>query len=271
MRPNQLPVQRKPIRKGFFQRLSAVTRGRRQRVAAASLPASEPDDGNANIARALVIIFAFHIVAVCLIFFHQKFLGDRAEPAAVAEKTDIAPAATNTTGEQEPAVRYRVARNGDSYASIATAEEVDPRALEAANGGAAIRPGLVLRIPAAKKIAPQQAAAAVTMTTLPAATSAAAPQAAAATGPAVTTSVAAPAHDEGLVPAVESTPPPRAVPVEEESAPKITGKTYVVKSGDSIWTIAKRHKVSRESLMKVNGISDPSKLKAGAKLIIPES
>jgi spore germination protein len=48
-----------------------------------------------------------------------------------------------------------------------------------------------------------------------------------------------------------------------------SGKTYVVQPGDSIFRIANRHKVSQQSLMRANGISDPRKMKTGMNLIIP--
>jgi LysM repeat protein len=45
----------------------------------------------------------------------------------------------------------------------------------------------------------------------------------------------------------------------------------VVKPGDSIFAIAGRYKVSQDALMKLNGISDPKKLRIGMKLVIPQS
>jgi LysM repeat protein len=258
MKPNPLPVQRKPVPRGLFRRLSAVTRSRKQRVAAGAVAAPDgDDDGTANIARALVIIFLFHIVAVGLIFFHQRFLNAGGGAATVETAVEQAP--EPETVPDSAVQSYRVARQGDTYASVAEAENVDVKSLQATNGHVEMRPGLVLRIPAqaaepAAQPAQEPAQAAAPATTI-----------------VTTAAVATPVGDEGLVTVAA---PPRAVPVPEEgeeATVKLTGKIHVVKSGDSIWTIAKRHKVSRESLMKANGISDPSKLKAGARLNIPGS
>jgi len=47
------------------------------------------------------------------------------------------------------------------------------------------------------------------------------------------------------------------------------GPVYVVQVGDSLWDIAQRFRVSIDELSRVNGISDPSQLVAGARLVIP--
>ena len=44
---------------------------------------------------------------------------------------------------------------------------------------------------------------------------------------------------------------------------------YTVKRGDNFWTIAKKYPgVSNEDIMKLNGITDPTSLRAGQKLKI---
>ena len=47
------------------------------------------------------------------------------------------------------------------------------------------------------------------------------------------------------------------------------GAVYIVQEGDSLWDIALRFKVSMDDLAKANGISDPSQLVVGARLVIP--
>ena len=44
---------------------------------------------------------------------------------------------------------------------------------------------------------------------------------------------------------------------------------YVVKSGDSLWSISKRHGVSVDSLLAANGLSNGNRIKAGQRLYIP--
>jgi LysM repeat protein len=48
-----------------------------------------------------------------------------------------------------------------------------------------------------------------------------------------------------------------------------SGKTYVVAKGDNPVTIARKFKVSYDSLLALNHIDDPRKLKIGQKLLIP--
>lgn len=63
------------------------------------------------------------------------------------------------------------------------------------------------------------------------------------------------------------TPPPasrRTEPVATND-----GTTYVVKAGDTPIVIARRLGVSHQELMRVNGISDPTKMRVGQVLIVP--
>jgi LysM repeat protein len=66
---------------------------------------------------------------------------------------------------------------------------------------------------------------------------------------------------------------PLRSPAKEEQAktPSSTGKTYVVKKGDSPVGIAKKLKVSYNDLMALNHIDDARKLQIGQKLLIPET
>jgi LysM repeat protein len=53
--------------------------------------------------------------------------------------------------------------------------------------------------------------------------------------------------------------------------PVSSGKTYVVKKGDSPVTIAKKLKVPYDDLMALNHIEDPRKLRIGQELLIPKT
>ena len=55
-----------------------------------------------------------------------------------------------------------------------------------------------------------------------------------------------------------------------ETASQVTdGSGYVVQPGDSLYGIARRHGVKVVDLSRTNGISDPSKLRVGQRLVIP--
>jgi LysM repeat protein len=53
--------------------------------------------------------------------------------------------------------------------------------------------------------------------------------------------------------------------------PVASGKTYVVKKGDNLVTIAKKLKVPYDDLIALNHIEDPRKLRIGHKLLIPKT
>jgi LysM repeat protein len=68
---------------------------------------------------------------------------------------------------------------------------------------------------------------------------------------------------------VKSAHPP--VKQERAKSPVASGKTYVVKKGDTLLTIAKKLKVSYDDLISLNHIDDPRKLQIGQKLLTPET
>lgn len=270
MKFQTLPVKRKPVSHGVMRRLSAVTRSRKQRVAAGATAADmEADDANSKISRNLTIIFLIHIVALGLIFVHQRFLQSRPAGGSVAEA--VAPAAAAATGapaarpaadEAAPSptpardARAHVARDGDTYASIAAAFGVDEDALREANGGKALRAKQIVLIPApvvlGENVAEEPAATTTVRTT---------------TSP--RTAVA----DEGLVAAIDTAHAPKARPVAAvpAAAPAAAAATsYLVKPGDSVWGIASRFKIDQDALMRANKLADARKLRAGMKLVIPQ-
>lgn len=262
MKPHTLPVKRRPAPKGILKRLSAVTGNRKQRVAATAAD-MEAEDSSSKISRALTIIFLIHIVAIALIFVHRKFLDGKmpavvssaeAEPGESSPSVAAKPRRTDAPRLSGGDVPY-VVRAGDNYGRIAATAGVDEQDLRLINEHAEITPGLILKIPPKREVAPETAEIAVSR-----------PQ-----------SNAAP--DDGLVEAVDVSNAPRAQLVRpnvhsaDETKPSAvsasSGKTYEVQSGDSVWRIANRFKVSQEALMKKNGISDARKMKVGMKLVIP--
>ena len=146
-----------------------------------------------------------------------------------------------------------IVRQGDNYARIAAAAEVEEKDLRLINQHADIVPGLLLKIPPKRIVAVE------------------APEVTALRGETRSASAG------GLV---------EALPVEVKGAPRAqlvrptinhgtnasgsaSGKSYVVQSGDSVWGIANRFKVNQVALMKANGISDARKIKVGMSLKIP--
>jgi nucleoid-associated protein YgaU len=266
MKPHTLPVKRRPVQKGILHRLSAVTKNRRQRVAATASAAGvemDSEDGGSKISRALTIIFLIHIVAIGLIFIHQRFLDGRSEEGstAVSESKTQAAAEPPATVRREDLPRFAsgekpyIVRTGDNYARIAAAEEVDEGDLRALNRDMDISTGLILKIPPKRIVAVE---------------------------PPEVIEIrqhALASDDRGLV---------EALPVDVANAPRAqlvrpnrssssaagepsaaSGTSYVVKSGDSIYRIATKYKVNQDDLMRANQITDPRKMKIGMTLRIP--
>ena len=255
MKSKTLPVRRRPVPKGMFHRLSAVTRRRKQRVAATAPSADmESDDGSSKISRALTIIFLIHIVAIGLIFVHQRFLDGRPnENGKTAGTTvvEVAPVAAPhanlprlTSGE-----RPYIVRAGDNYARIAAIEGVDEGDLRLINQHVDIGPGLILKIPPKRIVASEPPEVTAIRESTPS------------------------DRDRGLVEAIDVSEAPKAQlvrPSESRGVATVaSGKSYVVKSGDSIWRISNQFKVNQDALMRANGISDPRKMKIGMTLVIP--
>ncbi|MBC7752894.1 MAG: LysM peptidoglycan-binding domain-containing protein [Moraxellaceae bacterium] len=61
------------------------------------------------------------------------------------------------------------------------------------------------------------------------------------------------------------------VKVEEGSQPSVKNYTYIVRKGDSLASIASKYKVSIQDLVKVNNLGRKTKIKAGARLTLPQN
>ena len=271
MKSQTLPTKRKPVSKGVFRKLSAVTQGRRRKQRAATAAgARDFEDGqsSARIGRALFVILLIHVLAVAMIIVHHRFLSDRpvAEASTPAQKlvaAEPAPAVQATTPETgvvssqvSPDQTPYIVSRGESYATIAAAHQISEEDLRKLNGNATIRPGYLLKIPVKRVVIrtprPQTAAEPVNVQVQ---------------SPPVAQPVAAvPARDQGLVQAVDTRNAPRAV-LAAQNATDVD--KYVVQKGDTIWRIAHKHGVDQNKLMEANGISDPRKLRLGMTLKIP--
>jgi murein DD-endopeptidase MepM/ murein hydrolase activator NlpD len=72
-------------------------------------------------------------------------------------------------------------------------------------------------------------------------------------------------------PAADAPPPADAAPIEAAPAPPVSPTTYVVQSGDTLYSIARKHDVSVDAVLWANNLSDANVLKQGQKLVIPPS
>ncbi len=70
-------------------------------------------------------------------------------------------------------------------------------------------------------------------------------------------------------PSEQIAPRQNAPKVEKRTAAAPAGSEYEVKSGDNIWSIAKRLKVSEKAMLEANNLSRNHTLRIGQKLVIP--
>jgi LysM repeat protein len=270
--------RRQPTRKTIWTRLHAITGrnqprprkdSRRQAVAAtAHGPADfHSDEPPRNISRPMIIIFILHVVVIGVLFFHHRFLDGRNSPAASAATAETTQNPTASAPASTPAQTTRlsssdevyIVRQGDNYARIASAQQVDEAELRALNPHEpTVRPGLLLKLPPKRIVAidPPE------VTEIRNRQNEAADRGLVATN----NNATPPTHA-----AVEEAPPPRAQVVAPAARPvnPASGKTYIVKPGDTIWRISLDHNVDQNDLMRANNISNPKQLRADMKLRIP--
>lgn len=86
---------------------------------------------------------------------------------------------------------------------------------------------------------------------------------------ATTPSVAAVEVDEGSATAVPEKSPAAPVPQRDESSEQDDGVVHIVQPGQTLWRIARAYDVSLETLARVNGIADPTRVDVGAPIFIP--
>ena len=262
MKFDRLPTRRQPVRKKLFARLFNTVKLKRQRAAATATAEEHPESG-INISRSLTIIFVIHILAIAMIFIHKQYLSERT-PTPVANAStpakDPAPIPNNSYPKLSSGDSPYMVRQGDNYSIIATKHNVDESALRTLNRGADIRAGVVLRIPKGQRIIAEEA-----------------PEVAALRNQPIPSD-----SEQGLV---EISPQPQSRPAQlictpepaaaaaAEVIPRATivalGRSHTLQPGENIWRVANKYKVSQKTLMALNNIKDPTKLKIGQILKIP--
>lgn len=236
-----------------------VPRARPAGNATAEAADYEPEP-NMKLSRALAVMLLLHVVAIggilafSLIKDHNPDhrIADgslNTQNASEAEDAHLPSAAMHDVSDGSARPTVHVVRQGETLTRIANANGVSLEALLAANGSNAnsgIHPGQQLKLPE-KVVAPS-------------------------TRPSTPGSDAldlieqksdAPA-DADLAAANGTLPVNRPAHLPPDS-----GQTYTVGKGESPYTIAHKFKVSPDTLLKLNGIDDPKKIKPGQKLRIP--
>ena len=275
-----------------YRMLHAKT-GRKRRLNAATAATVEPhvelesDVPNVGIGRALLVILVLHVVAITVIYIHSTFFGNdettaggsNAEPvaavaAAESDVSEISEAAHSelaapATSFAHDGSRYIVV-TGDTYQRISQLRNVDETALRALNGNRLLRAGVVLDLPAELSSRPVEIAAPVAKVEPEVMPSLSSPVTV--VDEHVPSTTAMPErHDEADISGA-----PKAVVVKPAvqkpvalADVKDSGERYTIKTGDTLWRISNKFKVSRDDLLKLNGIKDANKLYAGRTIKIP--
>ena len=216
-----------------------------------------------RLSRAILVMLLLHVVAVggFIVSSHLRERDLRSasgDPAAAVEADDSlspakgadARAKADATAPPRPAVH--VVRQGETLMRIANDHGVTLAALVAANGAetvtAPLHPGQELKLPAlspdpSTQVADGTASALSLIEGKPSS---------------ATSKISTPSSLSGS--SAKNLPPPPD-----------SGKAYVVGKGENIYTIAQKLKVSPESLLRLNQIDDPKKLKPGQKLRVPSA
>jgi LysM repeat protein len=276
--------------------LHSKTRPRRkQRVAAGAAAADLGSEvPNLGVARALFVILVLHVAAIAAIFVHNKVTDD--DPVVMKSSVqDGAKLLAVGLGEEPVAIAkqqgedYYFVATGDTYDKIARSKGVDVTALKQLNSNVALRAGRILRLPTEAAVP-----AAAQVPARPAPPVVMDPPRPVYGRPVVVERAPAPVVEVARATIVEEEPPALVVVREEELVkvmPNVatpvmfqpepvrakvveagvsdSGIRHKVKSGDSIWGITRKYKVSQADLLGLNGIADPNKLRLGMELKIP--
>jgi LysM repeat protein len=274
MKPRNLPIKRKPLKRSVFRTIYAKVTGQVKRPATTTAdPADiEGDIPNMNVGRALIVIALLHVVGIGGIFAQkyfesnnptqatsgnntpnsgstgpsQKPLAIAAAGSAVAERPNASTAIVNMTDLpqiQAGDKRYLVL-HGETYLSISLKQGISEQSLRDANNNVTLCSGLVLRVPQneIRVIEPEE------MRELRG-NQAAVPRAL----------LVRPNHD------LETAP--RAIPVNETTSHEVS--SYTVRKGDTFYSIARKYNISTQKLMSSNSIHNERSLNIGQVLKIP--
>jgi len=251
MKDKKLQTKRQ-TKTGFRKLHAQVTASsrRKQRVSATANPHMlDSDVPNASIGRALTVILVLHIVAIGVIYIGIKWNKgqfDDIMPSAVSNEAAVTDIDISNVNAEFGA---GFVLPGDTYESFAVRHQVDVNELRKINNNAIPLAGRTFNLPA-KAI---KLSSAAVVATLPVSDRPPLP---------VTNTVV---NVKPVAPRAEIVTPniPPALPVVASA------QTYKVQSGDSVWRISNKFKVSQDALMQLNGMSDARQLRSGVTLKIP--
>ena len=237
MKNNRIQTKRDAGKKSGFRLLHARTKGRRRQRAVAATPEDlGADVPNVGIGRALIVILVLHVVAIGAVFMHTKWTEEQENSYSSDTPPASSGAAAAPPEEQREANRKPAKHKRAEVARSKPAAPVKaPAALEKK----------VLNDPSSK----------------PKETSASQPLAKAEVVNtelhSVVSSAAKEASENQQIETVEKS----AVLVK----PNIKVSTYIVQSGDTVWGICRKHKMSIAEFKALNQLRSDT-IRVGQKL-----
>lgn len=238
-----------------------VPRARSAGNTAADTAEYEPEP-NMKLSRALLAMLLLHVVAVGGIFAFSQIKDHNPSHPTASSSSDAqnatepedahlpAAASRDTAADTSTRPAVHVVRQGETLTRIANANGVSLEALVAANGAgtfnSGIHPGQQLKLP-------EKVSTPATRPSTP--------------GNEALDLIQQKSGDSNDADVAAANTP---VPTSKQAHPATDpGQTYTVGKGESPYTIAHKFKVNPDTLLKLNGIDDPKKIKPGQKLRIP--
>ncbi len=251
------------------------TKKRRQRASTTAAPADLGEVSGVGVPLALVVILLLHVAAIAGIWIHDKWTESAdLEATKVALKGDAPP-------QRITSLDFHLVSSGDTVGSIAREYGVSLDSLMRANEGIGeYEAGWKINIPAAPKtdVVPANTVAGVDNVD---------------NEPLKFTPQSRPLIQTGNDESIPGSRPGELVEVGGSEAGRIEqavlirpvspvrsdqvqsntvvsgGNQHIVKSGDTLWGIAKNNKVTVDQLKRANPKVNTQALKIGAKLVIP--
>ena len=275
--PRTLQTKRTRPKKGFRMMHAATrsTKKRRQRASTTAAPADLGEVSGVGVPLALVVILLLHVAAIAGIWIHDKWTESAdLEATKVALKGDTPP-------QRITSLDFHLVSSGDTVGSIAREYGVSLDSLMRANEGIEkYEAGWKINIPAAPKtdVVPANTVAGVDNVD---------------NEPLKFTPQSRPLIQTGNDESIPGSRPGELVEVGGSEAGRIEqavlirpvspvridqaqsntvvsgGNQHIVKSGDTLWGIAKNNKVTVDQLKRANPKVNTQALKIGAKLVIP--
>lgn len=275
--PRTLQTKRTRPKKGFRMMHAATrsTKKRRQRASTTAAPADLSEVSGVGVPLALVVILLLHVAAIAGIWIHDKWTESAdLEATKVALKGDAPP-------QRITSLDFHLVSSGDTVGSIAREYGVSQDSLIRANEGIGeYEAGWKINIPAVRKtdVGPANVIAGVNNV---------------GEEPLKFTPQSRPLIQTGNDESIPGSRPGELVEVGGSEAGRVEqavlirpvspvridqaqsnsvvsgGNQHIVKSGDTLWGIAKNNKVTVDQLKRANPSVNTQALKIGAKLVIP--